>query len=70
MIYKKLIGEMAEWSNALASPAEGGSAFGGKAIYNMGELAEWSNASASKADVLKGTEGSNPSLSAPDPPYF
>lgn len=29
-----------------------------------GEMAEWSNASVLKTEVLKGTGGSNPSLSA------
>lgn len=30
----------------------------------FGKMAEWSNASVLKTDVLKGTGGSNPSLSA------
>ena len=43
------------------------SAMQGKTTFSpmdfSGEVAEWSNASALKADVLKGTVGSNPTLS-------
>ena len=34
------------------------------AIPSFGEMAEWSIAPVSKTDVLRGTGGSNPSLSA------
>ena len=37
------------------------------AIQTIGEMAEWSNAPVLKTGVLRGTGGSNPSLSAQSP---